>query len=106
MATMNISLPEEMKAFVDAQVAERSYGNASEYMRDLIRRDLAREQFRAVILAGLESGPSEEWTPEHFDALRAEIARAESAQMSPPAVPARRTAGEAASKMGRTKKAN
>lgn len=63
-----------MKAFVDAQVADRRYGNASEYMRDLIRRDLAREQFRAAIFAGLESGPAIEWTPAHFDGLRAEIA--------------------------------
>ncbi|MDH6594669.1 antitoxin ParD1/3/4 [Variovorax sp. TBS-050B] len=79
MTTMNISLPAEMKAFVDAQVADRRYGNASEYMRDLIRRDLAREQFRAAVLAGLESGAAEEWTATHFDDLRAEIARAETA---------------------------
>ena len=77
MTTMNISLPDEMKAFVDAQVVDRRYGNASEYMRDLIRRDLAREQFRAAILAGLESGPAVEWTPAHFKGLRAEIAHAE-----------------------------
>ncbi|MFV0678479.1 type II toxin-antitoxin system ParD family antitoxin [Variovorax sp. tm] len=82
MSTMNISLPDEMKAFVDAQVADRRYGNASEYMRDLIRRDLAREQFRAVILAGLESGPTVEWTFAHFDGLRAEIAHAQTAVTS------------------------
>jgi antitoxin ParD1/3/4 len=79
MTTMNISLPAEMKAFVDAQVADRRYGNASEYMRDLIRRELARERFRAAILAGLESGPAVEWTSAHFDDLRADIARAEAA---------------------------
>jgi len=106
MTTMNISLPEEMKAFVDAQVAERRYGNASEYMRDLIRRDLAREQFRAVILSSLESGPSVEWTPAHFDALRDEIAQAESTQTSQPTASARRRTGEAASKTGRKKKAD
>ncbi|WP_216595158.1 ribbon-helix-helix domain-containing protein [Variovorax paradoxus] len=73
MTMMNISLPGEMKAFVDAQVADRRYGNASEYMLDLSRRDLAREQFRAAIFAGLASGPAVEWTPAHFDELRAEI---------------------------------
>ena len=77
MTMMNISLPDEIKAFVDAQVAARHYGNASEYMRDLIRRDLAREQFRAAIFDGLESGPAVEWTPAHFDALRAEFADVE-----------------------------
>lgn len=76
MTTMNISLPDEMKAFVDAQVADRRDGNASESMRDLIRRDLAREQFRAAIDAGLASGPAEEWAPAHFDGLRAGIAHA------------------------------
>jgi antitoxin ParD1/3/4 len=83
MTTMNISLPAEMKAFVDAQVADRRYGNASEYMRDLIRRELAREQFRAAILGGLESGPAVEWTGAQFDELRAEIAQAESAIADP-----------------------
>ncbi|MDP9896329.1 putative addiction module CopG family antidote [Variovorax boronicumulans] len=77
MATMNISLPDEMKAFVDAQVADCRYGNASEYMRDLIRQDLAREQFRAAIFAGLESGPAVDWPPAHFDELRAEISQVE-----------------------------
>jgi len=90
MATMNISLPAEMKAFVDAQVADRRYGNASEYMRDLIRRELARERFRAAILAGLESGPAVEWTSAHFDDLRAEIARAEAANAKPEGTPAAR----------------
>jgi antitoxin ParD1/3/4 len=88
MTTMNISLPAEMKAFVDAQVADRRYGNASEYMRDLIRRELARERFRAAILAGLESGPAVEWTSAHFDDLRAEIARAEAANASLEGTPA------------------
>lgn len=83
MTTMNISLPAEMKAFVDAQVADHRYGNASEYMRDLIRRELARERFRAAILAGLESGPAVEWTSAQFDDLRAEIARAEVANANP-----------------------
>ena len=98
MTTMNISLPAEMKAFVDAQVADRRYGNASEYMRDLIRRDLAREQFRAAIFAGLESGPPVEWTAAHFDELRAEIARAEAASASPGGEPAVRKARSTARK--------
>jgi antitoxin ParD1/3/4 len=102
MTTMNISLPADMKAFVDAQVSDRRYGNASEYMRDLIRRDLARERFRAAILTGLESGPAAEWTSGDFDDLRAEIARAEAANAypggTPPARKAQRTPVKAARK--------
>ena len=103
MTTMNISLPDEMKAFVDAQVADRRYGNASEYMRDLIRRDLSREQFRTAILAGLESGPAVEWTPARFDELRAEIAHVEAAGTLTAKVSAQRKARPAPAKAARKK---
>jgi len=39
MSTMNISLPETLKAFVDEQVSRRGYGTSSEYVRELIRKD-------------------------------------------------------------------
>lgn len=39
MSTMNISLPESLKAFVDDQVSQRGYGTSSEYLRELIRKD-------------------------------------------------------------------
>jgi len=39
MATMNVSLPDPMKAWVEAQVHGGQYGNPSDYVRDLIRRD-------------------------------------------------------------------
>ena len=58
--TMNISLPEEMKAFVEAQAASGRYSNASDYVRDLIRRDRDRQggvrSLQAAIEAGLASG--------------------------------------------------
>jgi antitoxin ParD1/3/4 len=59
MTTMNISLPDAMKEFVDAQVCERGYSTSSEYVRDLIRCDQVKqaEQRLAVLLReGLESG--------------------------------------------------
>ena len=39
MSTMNISLPDSLKSFVDEQVTQRGYGTSSEYVRDLIRKD-------------------------------------------------------------------
>jgi antitoxin ParD1/3/4 len=45
MSTMNISLPEGLKAFVDELVQTEGYGTSSEYMRELIRRDQERRQF-------------------------------------------------------------
>ena len=53
MATMNISLPDEMKSFVEAQVASGRYANASDYMRDLIRYDRTE---RDLIDDALEKG--------------------------------------------------
>jgi antitoxin ParD1/3/4 len=42
MATMNISLPDQMKEWVEAQTKDGRYANSSDYVRDLIRRDLTR----------------------------------------------------------------
>ncbi|MEG3143293.1 type II toxin-antitoxin system ParD family antitoxin [Sphingomonas sp. RT2P30] len=42
MATMNISLPDPMKGWVEAQAETGRYSNASDYVRDLIRRDQER----------------------------------------------------------------
>jgi len=62
MSTMNISLPESLKEFVDKQVAERGYGTSSEYVRDLIRREQDRERLRELLLDGASSpvaGPAD-----------------------------------------------
>lgn len=63
MATMNVSLPDLMKIWVEAQVEGGQYGNASDYVRDLIRRDQQdREQIKALqsaITKGIESGISD-----------------------------------------------
>ncbi|MCU0973501.1 MAG: type II toxin-antitoxin system ParD family antitoxin [Burkholderiales bacterium] len=55
MSTMNISLPDTLKAFVDEQVTQRGYGTSSEYVRELIRRDQDRVQLRDLLLAGAAS---------------------------------------------------
>lgn len=73
MATMNISLPDDLKAFVDAQVAEQGYGSTSEYLRELIRRnrrEQAAETLRKLIAEGLASGPATPQEPDFFDQLR------------------------------------
>ena len=53
---MNISLPDDMKAFVDEQVRARGYMSSSEYIRDLIRHQKDIETFRAMIQEGIDSG--------------------------------------------------
>ncbi len=57
MSTMNISLPDTLKAFVDEQVCERGYGSSSEYVRELIRSDQDRRHLRGLLLQGAASAP-------------------------------------------------
>ena len=63
MATMNVSLPDAMKEWVEAQARGGRYSNASDYVRDLVRRDQERarvvEELQALISQGIESGVSE-----------------------------------------------
>ncbi|CUA92102.1 type II toxin-antitoxin system ParD family antitoxin [Pannonibacter indicus] len=62
MATMNVSLPDPMKDWVEAQAASGRYSNASDYVRDLIRRDQERcgkiAHMQMLVTEGLESGIS------------------------------------------------
>jgi len=74
MQTMNISLPDPLKDFVDHQVAEGRYSSVSEYTRALIRDDekrQAEERLEALLLEGLESEESE-LTRQDFAAIRKE----------------------------------
>jgi len=74
MQSMNISLPDPLKQFVDGQIAQGRYSSASEYVRELIRADekrKAEEQLEAKLLEGLE-GPESELTPADWTAIRKE----------------------------------
>ncbi|HGM5921201.1 TPA: type II toxin-antitoxin system ParD family antitoxin [Stenotrophomonas maltophilia] len=73
MATMNISLTDPLKQFVDEEVREGGYSSTSDYVRDLIRqrqRIKAEELLKQLISEGLASGPSAPLPPDHFDKLR------------------------------------
>jgi antitoxin ParD1/3/4 len=70
MSTMNISLPEPLKQFVDEQVAGRGYATSSEYVRELIRKDQDREALRRLLLDGAESGFGTPVDKAYFDDLR------------------------------------
>lgn len=73
MSTMNISLPDSLKTFVDQQVDRRRYGTSSEYVRELIRKDQDRQQLRDLLLAGASSAPSVVADTAYFDGLRARV---------------------------------
>jgi|SRR6056297_3652075 len=73
MTTMNVSLPDELKVFVDERVSHDGYGSTSEYVRDLIRRDRERGHLRDLVLEGANSGPGVVADAAYFDALRQRI---------------------------------
>jgi antitoxin ParD1/3/4 len=91
MATMNVSLPDEMKEWVEEQANSGRFGNSSDYIRDLIRRDQeAVSELQALVDEGLNSGFSDKSLEEvfadakqnaaaHIQALAAEIAKDDAA---------------------------
>jgi antitoxin ParD1/3/4 len=70
MSTMNVSLPDELKSYVDEQVDDGGYGSTSEYVRDLIRRDKDRQQLRRVLLDGASSNAGPIADTSYFASLR------------------------------------
>lgn len=76
MSTMNISLPEALKSFVDDQVSQRGYGTSSEYVRELIRRDQDRQLLRGLLLTGAASAPAAPADEAYFDGLRDRVRKA------------------------------
>ncbi len=70
MTTMNVSLPDELRSFVDAQVNEGNYGSTSEYVRELIRRDHDRRQLRAALLEGARAPVTATAETAYFASLR------------------------------------
>ena len=78
MATMNVSLPDPMKDWVEAQAKTGRYSNASDYVRDLIRRDQARTnkiaELQRFVDDGIKSGVGGRSKDELFSAA---VARAE-----------------------------
>jgi antitoxin ParD1/3/4 len=77
MTTMNVSLPDDLKGFVDAQVSRGDYGSTSEYVRELIRRDRDRRELRAALLEGARSPVVVSADAGYFASLR-DRARADS----------------------------
>jgi antitoxin ParD1/3/4 len=77
MTSLNISLSEPLREWIDAQIKRGRYGNASEYLRDLIRRDQerqAQERLEDLLLEGMKSGPASYLTKRDWAELRTDVA--------------------------------
>jgi antitoxin ParD1/3/4 len=73
---MSFALPESLRDYIDARVRSGEYGNTSEYLRDLIRRDQQEQavrRLRELIAVGLESGPPKRLTKRRIAELRDQV---------------------------------
>jgi antitoxin ParD1/3/4 len=71
--TMSFALPDELRRYIDDRVQSGEYGNTSEYLRELIRRDqqhMAERRLRALIADGLDSGDPRPATADTIDEIR------------------------------------
>ena len=80
MATMNVSLPDPMKDWVEQQTKGGRYSNSSDYVRDLIRRDQERTAkiaaMQRLVTEGLVSGAAADFDFDDFqERMREEHAR-------------------------------
>jgi antitoxin ParD1/3/4 len=85
MESMNISLPEAMKQFVDGQISTGRYSSASEYVRELIRADerrKAQDQLETKLLEGLNSAESEMTAADWVDIRKQALARVDARKRS------------------------
>ena len=73
MTSLNVSLPESMREWIDDQVKKGGYGTASEFVREVIReaqKNKARRELEAKLLEGINSGPATEMTKADWDRLK------------------------------------
>ena len=73
MSTMNISLPDSLKSFVDEQVVQRGFGTSSEYVRELIRKDADHSYLHILLLKGAVSVPAAVADASYFRTLRERV---------------------------------
>jgi antitoxin ParD1/3/4 len=76
IASLNISLPQSLKDYVENQVSVGGYSTPSEYLRELLRQDRERQaedRLEALLLEGLNSGEPIEITPEYWENKRQQL---------------------------------
>jgi antitoxin ParD1/3/4 len=75
MTTRNVSVPDEMKAFIEAQTASEGFASASEYLRSLIRdaqKWQAKRELETKFREAADGGSATEMTPEDWDSIERE----------------------------------
>ena len=77
--SMNVSLPKSLRSFVEERISSSAYTSASEYVRELIRKDRERQaahgRLEELLLEGLASGPASEWTEDDWASIRERVTK-------------------------------
>ncbi|NDK37324.1 type II toxin-antitoxin system ParD family antitoxin [Pseudoxanthomonas gei] len=73
MATLKISMPDDLKDFIDAQIGAKGYGSRSEYLCELVSRQRDVEKLRNLLLEGANTGPGKVVTEDTFKRMREEL---------------------------------
>ena len=73
MAILKVSMPDDLKQFIEAQVSARGYSSRSEYLCELVSRQRDVEKLRNLLLEGANSGPGEVVTAESFQRMREKL---------------------------------
>jgi len=77
--SMNVSLPKKLRSYIDERVSSSAYTSASEYVRELVRRDRdqrsTQDRLEELLLEGIASGPAAEWTDEDWNSIRERVAK-------------------------------
>ena len=86
--SMNVSLPRTLRSFVEERVSNASYTSASEYVRELIRKDREREatkdRLEELLLEGLASGSAEPFEEDFFEKLKERVRGARAPESESP----------------------
>lgn len=82
MATMNISLPDKMKEWVESRVGSGEFSNASDFVRDLIRREQKKQEFFAYIQQAVDEGIASGFSETTVDEILHEMEAASEAVAS------------------------
>jgi antitoxin ParD1/3/4 len=86
MTTLNVSLPDEVRAFIEERVAREGHSSAGDYLAALVReaqRRLAKQELEAKLREAVESGPATPMTREDWDSIEREALARLAAERSP-----------------------
>ncbi len=78
MATMNISLPDSLKGFIQDRMTQSEFSNVSDYIRALIRQDreiYLQKNLEQLLLEGMESGKSEPVNEQFWNDLQRHVTK-------------------------------